>query len=84
MAADKCVWSDAAISTMLDYLIEKDAYKVLDSKRQKNKEMYTDVASFLEERGFKKTADQCRTKFKALKSKYYEAERLAQKSGIYI
>ena len=78
---DKCVCTDNEISTMLDFLIDRETYKILDSKRQKYADLYSELSAFLAERNMVKSLDQCRTKFKALKSKYMEAKYKAKKSG---
>ena len=73
MSGEKAVWTNAEIDTFLDYLIDENAYKILDSKRQKNQELYDKVSGLMKaNNGFDKTPNQCRTKFKLMKARYYK------------
>ena len=45
--ADKAVWANDEVSELLDHLIDKNAYRILDSKRQRNMELFEDVSKAL-------------------------------------
>ena len=82
MADDKCSWSADEIETMLEFIIQKEGYKILDSKRQRNSDLYESVSQDMNGRRYTKTAQQCRTKFEALKSQFLEHKRkTVNKSG---
>ena len=79
---DKTTWSDDEIQTMLQFFIQDNtAARVLDSKRQRNKDLYDRVENELKDRGFSKTSEQCRRKFKSLKSTYIDQKTKATTSG---
>lgn len=61
--------------------IEKEGYGILDSKCERNSDLYESLADELK-RGFTKSGKQCRIKFKALKTTFV-AEKLktSGKSG---
>lgn len=76
--AEKTVWTSSEITSLLEHLTDRNAYTILDSKRQRNMELFEDVAKAMD---CGKSPQQCRTKFKAMKSKYLECKTAAKKSG---
>ena len=79
--AEKVIWTKAEIDTLLDLIIDFDGCKILDSKRQRNKELYDKISDAMKERGIIKSSIQCRTKFKHMKSRFLEEKRKIASSG---
>lgn len=81
MEEGRACWSNDEIKTMLDFIKDKNGYKLLDSKRQRNIELYNAITGHMKARGFTKTPEQCRSKFKVLKAKYLSEKMKASRSG---
>ncbi|KAH8042402.1 hypothetical protein HPB51_023060 [Rhipicephalus microplus] len=71
----RTMWTDDEITTLLALVNEKKLSDLLDSKRQKNKDIFMDLERCLREQGLTWTWEQIRTCLKNLK-KRFTAERL--------
>lgn len=78
---DRTVWTTDETHTLIDFIKEKSGHKILDSKRQRNIELFKAISDEMKARGFIKTAEQCRSKFKTMKSNYLTAKAKASRSG---
>ncbi|KAH8042350.1 hypothetical protein HPB51_022068 [Rhipicephalus microplus] len=73
--AQRTMWTDDEITTLLALVNEKKLSDLLDSKRQKNKDIFMDLERCLKEQGLTWTWGQISTCWKNLK-KCFTAERL--------
>ena len=79
MAGKYCAWTDVEVEKLIAIVEELNVMSVLDSKRQRNGDIFSKVAEQLNSQG--KTMVLCRNKFKKLKLKYKEERNLSSKSG---
>ena len=73
----ECKWTDNEINTLLDLIESKKVVEKLDSKRQKNSQIFQSISEHIEG----KSMLQCREKWKNLKKKYREEKRKQNSSG---
>jgi hypothetical protein len=74
-------WTDNETCKLLDVNKKIDVIAMLDSKRQQNSVIFKEIATRL---GTGKTADQCRCKWKGLKTRYKEELVKTNKSGKWL
>lgn len=67
--APRTMWTDDEITTLLALVNEKKLSDLLDSKRQKNKDILMDLERCLKEQGLTWTWEQIRTCWKNLKKR---------------
>ena len=80
MAEKGKLWSDRETQLLLQIWSEGSIQsKLKDAKR--NEDIYVKIAADLKSRGFTRTADQCRSKIKALKKKYKSVADQMRRSG---
>lgn len=75
------LWKEKEIEMMILLIKENHILKLMDSKIKRNKTIFTAIEKEMKERGFYKTSEQIRTKFKSLKSEYYKTKRNNNTSG---
>ncbi|KAH8009374.1 hypothetical protein HPB51_015697 [Rhipicephalus microplus] len=79
--APRTMWTDDEITTLLALVNEKKLSDLLDSKRQKNKDIFMDLERCLKEQGLTWTWEQIRTCWKNLKKRFTAERLLLCKSG---
>lgn len=75
------IWSDDETVKLIDIIQELDCLNILDGKRQRNADVFSQVA---ERMGEGKTMVVCRTKFKKLKERYKQENSASSKSGEHL
>jgi Myb/SANT-like DNA-binding domain len=74
-------WEKSEIVTFLELQLEKNVISLMDSKSIKHTDIYKMLSEELAVRGFQRTAEQCKTKFKSLKADYSKMKAQLSKSG---
>ena len=75
------LWSDAEVSTLLGFITDIDAVKMLDGKRQRNEKVFAKLHEMMKDRGMDKSLQQIRCKYKKMKSIYLKEKTKCTKSG---
>ncbi|KAH8042781.1 hypothetical protein HPB51_025833 [Rhipicephalus microplus] len=79
--APRTMWTDDEITTLLALVNEKKMSDLLESKRQKNKDIFMDLERCLKEQGLTWTWEQIRTCWKNSKKRFTAERLLLCKSG---
>lgn len=66
-------WLDEEVEKMLQFLIEEEAgARVMTSTHLENISIFTQVSKRLEQKGYQRTPEQCRAKYKWEKSRFFD------------
>jgi hypothetical protein len=77
---NKC-WETNEIICLLELAIEKNLLKNMDSKTHRHSDLFHALTLDLNKRGYNRTMEQCKSKFRGLKSDYQNDKCKYNKSG---